>query len=87
MLVGLAIALLSILTVTSAAENLGETAWCLPALMLIMLGRTSFLNLPSVPQMLILSSDCDKPPSSRVLHTEDRRTCVDPKAPVVRVEV
>lgn len=46
MLVGLGIALLSILTVTSAAENLGETAWSLPALMLIMLGRTSLLNLP-----------------------------------------
>lgn len=44
MLVGLGIALLSILTVTSAAENLGETAWCLPALMLILLGRTSALN-------------------------------------------
>ncbi|BCS23604.1 uncharacterized protein APUU_40048A [Aspergillus puulaauensis] len=46
MLVGLAIALLSILTVASAAENLGETAWCLPALMLIMLGLIVINHLP-----------------------------------------
>lgn len=50
MLIGLGIALLSILTVTAAAENLGETAWCLPALMLILFGRTCVLNPTSLFQ-------------------------------------
>ncbi|KAL4785150.1 bacterial low temperature requirement A protein-domain-containing protein [Aspergillus varians] len=44
--VGIAIVLLSIMTVTGAAENLGETPWCLPALMLIILGLLVLNHTP-----------------------------------------
>lgn len=39
-IVGLGIALLSTMVLTNAASNLGQTPWTIPALMLILLGRT-----------------------------------------------